>query len=282
MQIEPRVLSHMADDKVMIDAYVNGRDLYIEMAMNVFKLEREYCEDGAYSPCGTYQPRKRIKAVLLGIMYGMGAYTLSQSIQSTVEEAEQLIEDFYETYPDIKAFIDMTHEEAATGEFVETMFGRKRRFIGHKQIAKMYKAVAKKVYDVLGYVPSNIWREEIPYNLKQEFYKYSGVYQAVNRKSVNTKIQGTAADIMKKAMIRVDKVVKKYGFKMLATIHDEVLLEVPETITLDQVAELEEAMIGTVQLKVPVKTDVEFSYRWGSGISKNEWFKGERPVREVA
>jgi DNA polymerase I len=278
-QIEPRVLSHMSNDKTMIGAYVNGRDLYIELAMKVFNLERKYCEDGAYDPTGTYQPRKRIKAVLLGIMYGMGAYTLSESIDSTVEEAEQIIKDFYKTYPDIKAFIDKTHKEAEEQQYVETMFGRKRRFIGHRQVAKKYKALEKEIIRRLGSVPSNIWSTDLPYELKAEFWEVSGPYHVVNRQSVNTKIQGSSADIMKMAMIRVNKVAKKYGFKILATVHDEVLLEVPETITREQIAELEDAMINTVNLKVPLKTDTEFMYRWGMGISKDEWFSGKRPSK---
>jgi DNA polymerase I len=293
-QIEPRVLAHMSNDETMIDAYVNGRDLYIELAMKVFKLERKYCEDGAYSPDGSYQPRKRIKAILLGIMYGMGSFTLSQSIGSTEAEARKLIQDFYETYPAIKAFIDFTHEEAELQEFVETMFGRKRRFVGHKLLAKRYKAVTKKINELAGFNVSDfrtVFAEDrkrdfqdriFPYPVIREFYDVSGLYQVTNRKSVNTKIQGSAADIMKKAMLRVQKVCKKYGFKMLATVHDEVLIETPEDITLEQVAELEEAMVGTVELAVPIKTDVEFSFRWGSGISKKEWFEGKRPEREVA
>lgn len=269
----------MSNDETMIDAYVHGRDLYIELAMKVFRLERKYCEDGAYSPCGTYQPRRRIKAILLGIMYGMGAFTLSQSIGSTTEEAEQLIKDFYETYPQIKAFIDETHAEAERQEYVETMFGRKRRFIGHRQKARRYKEVERRVVEILGRVPTQIWSEELPYELKKAFWEVSGDYHVVNRKSVNTKIQGSSADIMKKAMIRVQEVCKKYGFKLLATVHDEVLLEVPETITLEQVTELEHAMTGVVQLKVPLKTDTEFCYVWSEGISKAEWFSGKRPPK---
>lgn len=278
-QIEPRVLSHMSNDETMIDAYVNGRDLYIEMAMKVFKLERKYCEDGAYSPCGTYQPRRRVKAILLGIMYGMGAFTLSQSIGSTTEEAEQLITDFYETYPQIKKFIDETHAEAERQEYVETMFGRKRRFIGHRQKARRYKEVERRVVEILGQVPTQIWSTDLPYELKKAFWEVSGEYHVVNRKSVNTKIQGSSADIMKKAMIRVQEVCKKYGFKLLATVHDEVLLEVPETITLEQVTDLENAMTGVVQLKVPLKTDTEFCYVWSEGISKADWFSGKRPPK---
>ncbi|MFP5304174.1 DNA polymerase, partial [Cobetia sp. SIMBA_158] len=75
--------------------YVNNRDLYIEMAMKVFKLERKYCEDKAYSPDGKFQPRKAIKSLLLGIMYGMGYKSIAQNIGVTDEEAKQIIDDFY-------------------------------------------------------------------------------------------------------------------------------------------------------------------------------------------
>lgn len=279
--IEPRVLSHMADDKSMQDAYISGKDLYQHMASEVFEQPLENCMDGAYSLDGTFQPRKRIKAVLLGIMYGMGSYTLSQSIQSSPEEADEIIADFFIKYPSVKAFIDFTHDEAEKNEFVETMYGRKRRFQGHRVIAKRYKAVAKKIEDFLGYIPTNIWGEDLPYKLKKDFWDVAGIYNVVNRKSVNTKIQGTSADLMKLAMIRVSKVAKKHGFKLLSTVHDEVLLEVPESITQEQVAELEEAMIGVANLRVPLKTDIEMQYVWGMGISSAEWFSGKVPDRKV-
>lgn len=278
-QIEPRVLAHISGDEDLREAYRLGKDLYVEMSMKVFKLERKYCVDGAYSPDGNYQPRKRIKSIFLGIMYGMGSYTLSQSIQDTVEVAEQLIEDFYDSYPAVKKFVEDTHLEARKQQFVETMFGRKRRFPNHTMVAKQYEKVAKQVKDILGFVPSNIWGYELPYKLKRSFWKISGDYHVVNRKSVNTKIQGTAADLMKKALIAVSKVCKKYGYKILATVHDEILFEVPEDITEEQVKELEDAMLGIVQLEVPLKCDTDFMYRWGEIVSKKDWFAGERPTR---
>ncbi len=288
-QIEPRVLSHMANDETMIDAYVHGRDLYKEMAMKVFELEEQYCLDGAYDPTGTYQPRKRIKSVLLGVMYGMGAYTLSGSINSTVEEAEALIADFFATYPSVKKFVEDTHEEAARQEFVETMFGRKRRFVGHRQAAKRYKDICERINACVGYKVENYrkaLREDrkrdyserlIPYPVAKAFYEIAGDIGAVERRSVNTKIQGSAADIMKMAMIKIYELCLKYGYKILATVHDEVLIEVPEDISEERVTELESAMLGVVSLKVPMKVDTEFMYRWGAGVGKNDWFSGVRP-----
>lgn len=279
-QIEPRVLAHISGDEELQQAYREGKDLYALMASKVFNLPIEYCVDKALDPTGTYEPRKRIKSVFLGIMYGMGAFTLAQNIQSTVEEAEQIIDDFFKSYPKVKEFVDQTYKEAEEQEYVETLFGRKRRFIGHKRIAKRYKAVAEKIKRILGYIPSQIWSEEaLPYDLKKEYWEVAGAYHAVNRQSVNTKIQGTSADLMKKALIAVSKVCNKYGFRVLATVHDEIIFEVPESITPEQLAELENAMLGVAKLDVPLKCDVEFMFRWSVGVGKDEWFAGVRPAK---
>ncbi|MDF2010247.1 DNA polymerase [Priestia megaterium] len=276
-QIEPRVLAHISGDEDLRDAYRSGKDLYVEMSMKVFKLERKYCVDGAYSPDGSFQPRKRIKSIFLGIMYGMGSFTLSESIQDSVEVAEQLIQDFYDSYPAVKKFVEDTHALAEEQQFVETMFGRKRRFPNHKPVAVRYKKVEAKIKKMLGYVPTNIWDSPLPYKTKKAFWDVAKEYHDVNRRSVNTRIQGTAADIMKMAMVAVSKVCKQHGYKILATVHDEILFEVPEDITEEAVKELEDAMIGVVQLDVPIKCDTDFMYRWGEIVSKKDWFAGERP-----
>jgi DNA polymerase I len=293
-QIEPRVLAHISGDEDLRNAYREGKDLYVEMSIKVFKLDRQYCLDGAYSPDGSYQPRKRIKAIFLGIMYGMGKGTLSESIQDTPEVAEQLIEDFYESYPAVKQFVLETQKEAEEQEYVETMYGRKRRFVGHKAIAKQYKDIVNKIIslhkaegivitekgikDALKENRKLDWENKIvPYKLERQYWDIQGSYHVVNRKAVNTKIQGTSADLMKKALIEVSKVCKELGFLILATVHDEILFEVPEDITEEQVKMLEDAMLGIVQLEVPMKCDTEFMYRWGSGVNKTEWFAGNKP-----
>jgi DNA polymerase I len=272
-QIEPRVLAHLSGDEELQQAYIQGKDLYALMASKVFGLPMEYCVDKALDPTGTFEPRKRIKSVFLGIMYGMGAKTLSESINSTEEEAEQIIQDFFKAYPKVKAWVDETHKFAEENEYVDTMFGRKRRFIGHRRIAKRYHALCEKVRKILGYVPSNIWKEELPYELKKEFHEVAKKYMDVCRKAVNTRIQGSAADIMKLALIEVSKICKAKGWKVLATIHDEILFEVPVTITREEIEMLENAMKSVVQLAVPLKVDTAFmNKRWGDEIKKDKWF----------
>ncbi|PEM08522.1 DNA polymerase [Bacillus wiedmannii] len=278
-QIEPRILSHLSGDEDMIAAYVEGRDLYIEMAMKVFKLERKYCEDGEYDPTGTFQPRKAVKSVLLGIMYGMGAKTLSENVKVSVEMANQFINDFFAAYPKVKAFIDKVHVFVEENEYVETMYNRKRRFVGHKQMAKRYHKVCEQIIERIGHIPDFIWGDEVtlPYWIKQEYWDVAGKYHAVCRQGVNTIIQGSAADVMKLAMIAVYEICKKYGYKILATIHDEILIEVPKDIEEDKVTEIENAMLSVVSLSVPMKCDTAFSEkRWGDDVGKKDWYEGKR------
>ncbi|PEM65277.1 DNA polymerase [Bacillus pseudomycoides] len=277
-QIEPRTLAHLSGDEELIRAYVEQRDLYIEMAMKVFKLTYEYCVDGAYDPTGTFQPRKAVKSILLGIMYGMGSKTLSENVGVSQETAEQYIDDFFEAYPKVKKFIDETHDFADKNEYVETMYGRKRRFPKHAEIAKRYRAVLKKVVHKLGREPKFIWNEKLPYKLKQEFWDVSGLYSIVARQTVNTRIQGSAADILKKAMIKVhaycERRTEETGriYRILATVHDELLIEVPEDISREEIHFIEGLMKNIVNLRTPMKVDAEIIQRYGEGMDVDSWF----------
>ena len=277
-QIEPRVLAHFTQDESMIGAYVSGRDLYIEMAMKVFNLEEKYCVDKAYAPDGSFQPRKAVKSILLGIMYGMGVKSLADGLGMTEEQAGKIIDDFYKAFPKVRAWMDEMILFAENNEYIETMFGRKRRFLGFRGIAKRYHAAAKQVKDILGFLPDFIWHEDykylIPYELKREYWDMAKEYAFTTRRVINTIIQGSAADIMKLAMIETAKICREKDYKMIATIHDEVLFEVPEDITEEAVNELVTAMLSVVNLRTPMKCDVAFQHRWSEEISQEEWFKG--------
>jgi DNA polymerase I len=277
-QIEPRVLAHFTEDESMINAYRSGRDLYVEMAMKVFGLEEKYCIDKAKSPDGSFEPRKAVKSVLLGIMYGMGSKTLSQNLKMSEEQAKKIIADFFKAYPKIDGWIADRIRFAEENEYIETMFGRKRRFIGFKTTAKRYHAVCKKVMDQLGHLPDFIWDDEyrysLPYDIKREYWDMGKAYAIVKRRVINTIIQGSSADIMKLAMIEVAKLCREKGWNMLATIHDEILLEVPVGISLEEVELIEKKMLGVINLKTPMKVDVAFMpNRWGEEVSKDKWFK---------
>lgn len=269
-QIEPRFLSHISKDPVFKRPYVEGGDLYSEIASKVFKVPYEQCGDGS-------KWRKMAKVVLLGLMYGISPFSLSKAFNIPVNEAEQLYEDFYGSYLGVADFIKGTQDKADKYGYVETFTGRKRRFMGHTQIANRFLAIHNKIKAITGKEKYNIWQEKkVSRELKQAYREVAGDYNRVARQSVNAVIQGSAADIMKLAMIKLYEFIKTNRddrYKMLATIHDEVLIEVPADITLEDIEELENCMKTAVKLDVPFKVDVEVSKRWGAGCSKKEYFK---------
>lgn len=161
-QIEPRVLAHITGDEALKRPYIEGGDLYATLAANTFGFDMEYCLDGALDPTGKFEPRKRMKTGLLAVMYGTSMYTLSNQLEITQKEANKFIEDFYEAYPTVKKWIDEIHQEVKQNEYVETLYGRKRRFPNHKQKAEVYDGVATEICEKLGSdkVPQNIWDKE--------------------------------------------------------------------------------------------------------------------------
>lgn len=272
-QIEPRVLSHLSKDEHLREPYLKGQDLYSTLASRVFKKTIEECGDGSIY-------RKMMKTGLLAVMYGTSMFTLAKQLNISVEEAEEFIDDFFETYPTVAEWIRGVHEFVKENEYVETMFGRKRRFKGHKQEAIAYDKLADEIKKKLGTkkVPINIWddkyKKTLPYQLKRKFQNVKGKVERVRRQAVNAIIQGSSADIMKLALIAVNKVANEEDFKMLATVHDEVLLFVNEDITVQQVEKIEKAMTNVVNLAVPLKVDVMITERWGKNeLSKEEFFE---------
>ncbi|WP_407708498.1 DNA polymerase [Bacillus altitudinis] len=282
--IEPRVASHIANDSIMKQAYWDKVDLYASLASNVFKLPIEYCLDGCYAPPEygiKLQPRKMAKTALLAILYGTSPFTLADQLGGIpVYEAEKLIEDFFKAYPELAEFVENTHKSVDERGYVETLHGRKRRFIGHIEVAKQYHAVERRIIHLLGEVPKNIWASELPRDLKRAYWKIAKEYSRVKRQSVNAIIQGTAAEIMKIAMISIYEYFRQRNdelgyeaYKMLATIHDEVLLEVPKDIKKEEVEHIESLMMNAVKLDVPVEVDTEFMMTWGKGKNKEKWYQ---------
>ena len=278
-QIEPRFLSHITQDRDFMNPYETGRDLYSEIASKVFKQPLEACGDGS-------KWRKMAKVVLLGMMYGISSMSLAETFNLTNEEAEQIYTDFHESYPVMKAWFDDINNKADTEGYVETSWGRKRRFLGHKDIARKYKILLARYQNKLGKEKFNIWEEyrnkKVSYAEARAFQEVAGQYNKVARQSINAVIQGSSADIMKIAMVKLFEHLKKKGedWKLLGTIHDEVLIEIPETATAEEVAELAEIQRTCVTLTVPFKVDVEVSARWGQGVPFKNWV-GAGCKREV-
>lgn len=267
-QIEPRILAHMSNDADLQAPYLNKTDLYSTLASKVFKVPIEECGDGS-------KYRKMMKTGLLAVMYGTSMFTLAQQLKITVDEAEQFIKDFNDTYKDVAKFIQGQKDHADNEGYVQTLYGRKRRFLGHKDVAKRYHAVCGRISAHLGKKDFDIIKDgdKIPYNLKRAYWDVAKDYGRVNRMAVNSTIQGTGADCMKLSMVAIQKHLetKGAGWRLLATIHDEVLIEIPATATAEEVQEIADVQKNAFKLSIPVTVDVEVSDRWGEGVPFSEW-----------
>ncbi|MEH7116933.1 DNA polymerase [Neobacillus vireti] len=264
-QIEPRVLSHITGDEELRRPYLTGGDLYATLASRTFKRPIEECGDGS-------KYRKMMKTGLLAVMYGTSMWTLSKQLKITVGEAEQFIHDFYEAYPKVKAWIESIWEFVKEHQYVETLYGRKRRFPKHRQQAEIYDDCKAKMLKILGSktLPQDFWNKkkypQLPYKLKKKFQSVKKSVERVRRQAVNAIIQGSSADIMKIAMLRMDTFLKQKGWRLMATVHDELLMITDDTITHDEIIQMNDCMRLCVELEVPLKTDVEVMATWGNGI----------------
>lgn len=217
-QIELRVLAHMADDKNMIEAFINSDDIHKITASQVFNI-----------PLDMITPimRNRAKAVNFGIVYGISAFSLSQDIGVSVKEAKAYIDGYLEHYKGVAAYMEDIVDSAKKNGYVETMFKRRR------------------------YLPELMSSN---FNLRS-FGK---------RVAMNMPIQGTAADIIKLAMINVSNRLKNENLnsKLILQVHDELIIEAPENeVTLVKKILLEE-MQNCVTLKVPLTVDIGVGKRW--------------------
>ena len=217
-QIELRVLAHMANDKNMINAFGSGEDIHTITASQVFDL-----------PLMMVTPnlRSRAKAVNFGIVYGIGAFSLSKQIGVPVAEADAYIKDYLKNFSGVRDFMKKTVEGAKQNGYVETAFGRRR------------------------YLP--------------EINASNGnVRAAAERMAMNMPIQGTAADIIKIAMIRVWDALEKMHFesKLILQVHDELIVEAPESEAEIVASILKREMENAVSMKVAMQADVGRGKTW--------------------
>lgn len=217
-QIELRVLAHLAEDKIMQQAFLMGEDIHTITASQVFNQPVDWV---------TPELRSRAKAVNFGIVYGIGAFSLSKDINVSVAEAKHYIEAYLAKYSGVDAFMKKTAEGAKKNLYVETMMGRRRYITDINSSNKIVQAAAKRI-------------------------------------AMNTPIQGTAADIIKLAMIKVYERLKaeKLPARLILQVHDELIVEAEEGCA-ERVKELlKEEMENCVKLAVPLTADVEIGKTW--------------------
>lgn len=217
-QIELRVMASMAGDRSLIDAFKEGQDIHRSTASLVFNTPLEEITD---------LQRRNAKAVNFGIIYGMGAFSLSQDLKITKKEADLYIKSYFEKYPDVKKFIDKCVEDAHNLGYARTIFNRRRYIKEINSSNYMQRSFGERV-------------------------------------AMNMPVQGTAADIIKIAMVRVYNRLKAEGLKskLILQVHDELLIETYENEKEKVAALLQEEMEGAVNLAVPMAADVHSGKSW--------------------
>ena len=301
-QQEPRCLAHMSQDEHMIQAYLDGKDLYSTIASKLYNMPYEECKE--FRPDGTVNPegknrRSSVKPILLGIMYGRGVTSIAEQMNISKEEAQQVINDFYDQFPKVKDFVDFAQENAREYGFVETAWGRKRRLpnmqldpieitVENPNLVDTFNPldftgvtnteVSDEVYfkylKLMNRAFGREAKEKIKQMAKDEGYKLvdNGGYIAdAQRQCVNSIIQGSAADMTKIAMIQIhdNKRLQELGYKLIIPVHDEVLGVCPKENAKEVRDILEHIMVHVVdgKFEIPMKTDIECTYRWyGEGI----------------
>ena len=217
-QVELRVLAHLSEDEVLIDAFRNNEDIHERTAREVFSA----AERANRAEC-----RRMAKVINFGIVYGLSAFGLAQRLGIPRVAAQTFIDAYFERYQGVRAWLDKTIEEARHSGVVRTLFGRIR---------------------------------PIP-DINSKDY---AMRQFAERTAVNTPIQGTAADIIKIAMIRIRNALKNKGFttKILLQVHDELVLESPGHEE-DQAQEiLRHEMENAVSLNVPLRVELGAGETW--------------------
>ena len=217
-QIELRLLAHISGDTAMQQAFLSGADFHTVTAARVFHVPQDQV---------THQMRSRAKAVNFGIVYGISAFSLSQDIGVTVQEAKEYMDRYFATYTGVKQYMTDVVDKAREQGYVETLWHRRRA---------------------------------LP-ELKSSNFNMRSFGERV---ALNMPIQGTAADIIKLAMVRVHSRLAREGLaaQLIMQVHDELIVECPEEETPRVEALLQQEMQGVAELSVPLLAEAHTGRNW--------------------
>ncbi|MFB3068735.1 MAG: DNA polymerase I, partial [Acidobacteriota bacterium] len=217
-QIELRVMAHLSQDPVLVEAFLKGEDIHERTAREVF---------GMNAMMNSQEFRRHAKVINFGIMYGLSAFGLAQSLKINRKEAQQFIDSYFKKYQGVRTWIDRTLEEVYEKGYVKTLFGRIR------QIPEIRS-------------------------------KNRNLRNFAERTAINTPIQGTAADLIKKAMVSLDRELSRQKLKsrLISQVHDELLFEVEDSEVEKMKKLVKEKMEGAAELRVPLQVDLAVGPSW--------------------
>lgn len=283
---ELRILSHISGDEVMHNIFVNGGDAHATTAVTIWNnkhpdsptdidyfqrlrkvseafrdkdgviveerfLEKEYLEELLSKGIITTRDagilveetelglefekvRGSAKTVNFAIVYGTTSMGLSDTLEISEEEAQMYIDSYMETYPGVAKWIKSTQQQVNKIAYVETMLGRKRRLYPEVNSGKRW------------------------------------LLESAHRMATNFCIQGSAAEMTKKAALDLRPLLKKYDCNILLYVHDELIFDIPENLGMEPLKEFAEIMCSAIPLKCGMKSDIEVSKRWGQKMSEDD------------
>ncbi|WP_201353598.1 DNA polymerase I [Hydrogenimonas urashimensis] len=213
-QIELRLLAHFSGDPVLSEAFRQGKDIHMETAIKLF------------GPQEAASKRNIAKTVNFGLLYGMGSRKLSQTLGISTKEAKAIIENYFASFPTVKAYLESIEAKAKERGYVETLLGR-RRYFDFEHANPMQLA-------------------------------------AYLREAGNTVFQGSTADLIKMAMLKIHRIIKEESLDaaILLQIHDELIFEIKAEEAERLSGRFSEIMENIVSLKIPLKTSINIGKRW--------------------
>lgn len=300
-QQEPKVMTQMCGDPKMIKAYQEGKDLYAEIAALSFNTTYENCLE--FRPDGTTNPdgkarRSQAKSILLGVLYGRGVPSIAEQLGTTTKKAQAIKDSVFKGFPAIPKFEEDSLNMAYEKGYVTTLWGRKRRLpdLQLPEYEFKWKDGSRPNDDLLDFgeamseemdgpesVPEEIQNKYIRRLRQAYFGQKRKIFEEANkegiwivdngakiadaqRQCVNARIQGSAADMSKLAMILVgnDERLKELGFRLLIPVHDELIAECPEENVKECSKRFAELMSRAAmsRLTIPIKCDVEITRAW--------------------
>ncbi len=223
-QAELRIAAFLSEDKKLLDVFKNGEDIHTVVASEVFGVPKEEVDK---------EMRRRAKVINFGIMYGMGSSALKTNINSTREEAQRYLEEYFNKFSGLAKYLENVKAEATKKGYTETFFGRRRYFEGLRSKLPFMRAMAE-------------------------------------RMAINAPIQGTEADFVKLAMVKIDEYLVKEGMdekvKLILNVHDELVYEIEEKVLGEVAPKIKNIMETIVPAKdikgIVMKADVSVGDDW--------------------
>ncbi|RDU69918.1 DNA polymerase I [Helicobacter cholecystus] len=208
-QIELRLLAHFSQDPSLIQSFKEGKDIHAQTALKIF---------------GSEEKRAIAKSINFGLIYGMGAKKLAETLKISLKEAKEYIQNYFENFPTVKNFLKFQEESIQNVGYAQTLLGHRRYF---------------DFRDATDFQKANYLRE-----------------------GINSIFQGSAADLIKLSMNKIGDFIEGSAIKMLIQVHDELIFELPEEGAQEKAKEIAEIMNGVYTLRVPLECGVALGKNW--------------------